>query len=55
MEKNKMFYITLVLVICLVLTGLGAFYLGIEFGKKENNVDSKEVINNKENKEEVKE
>lgn len=45
MEKNKMFYITLVLVICLVLTGLGAFYLGTEFGKKE-------IVNNKDNKKE---
>ena len=45
-EKNKMLYITLVLVICLVLTGLGAFYLGTKFGKKEivnNNKDNKNV------------
>ena len=54
-EKNKMLYITLVLVICLVLTGLGAFYLGTEFGEKQNNVDNEEVINNKEDKEKVKE
>lgn len=50
-----MLYITLVLVICLVLTGFGAFYLGTKFGEKQNNVDNEEVINNKEDKEKVKE
>lgn len=47
MEKNKLFYITIVLVVCLVLTGFGAFYLGFKFGEKENDVDNKEVINKK--------
>lgn len=57
MEKNKMFYITLVLVVCVVFTGIGCFYLGTKFGEKQDNVDNKEVINNKKdnNKEEVKE
>lgn len=47
MEKNKIFYITIVLVVCLVLTGFGAFYLGTKFGEKQNNVDNEEVINKK--------
>lgn len=37
MDKNKMFYITLVLAVCVVLTGIGCFYLGTKFG--ENNVE----------------
>lgn len=48
MEKNKMFYITLVLVVCVVFTGIGCFYLGTKFGENSSNVDKKEGIDNKE-------
>lgn len=47
MEKNKMFYITLVLVVCVVFAGIGCFYLGTKFGENSNNVDNKEVNNKK--------
>ena len=47
MEKNKMFYITLVLVVCVVFTGIGCFYLGTKFGENSSNVDKKEGFDNK--------
>lgn len=44
MEKNKMFYITLVLVVCVVFTGIGCFYLGTKFGENSSNVGKKKVL-----------
>lgn len=47
MDKNKMFYITLVLVVCVVLTGIGCFYLGTMFG--ENNGEPVKNVETKKN------
>lgn len=43
MDKNKMFYITLVLVVCVVLTGIGCFYLGTKFGENNSEGAAKKV------------
>ena len=35
MDKNKSFYLTLVVVFCVVLSGLGGYFIGTHFGEKE--------------------
>ena len=48
MEKNKSFYLTLVVVFCVVLSGLGGYFIGTHFGEKEtikNEVKKDEEIN----------
>ncbi len=56
MDKNKSFYLTLVVIFCVVLSGLGGYFIGINFGKgevvvrKNDNNDNKVI--EKESKEE---
>lgn len=47
MEKNKMFYITLVLVVCVVFTGIGCFYLATAFNNNKSDFLVFEYIFNK--------
>ena len=43
MDKNKSFYLTLVVIFCVVLAGLGGYFLGTHFGN-ENTIKSESKI-----------
>ena len=48
MDKNKSFYLTLVVVFCVVLSGLGGYFIGTHFGEKDKVVENNNVNENNE-------
>ena len=40
-DKNKSFYLTLVVVFCVVLSGLGGYFIGTHFGENNKVVEEK--------------
>ena len=48
MDKNKSFYLTLVVVFCVVLSGFGGYFIGTHFGEKDKVVENNNVNENNE-------